>query len=275
MRPITELISLKGRVALITGGAGHIGRAIGDAFEELGAHVVVADRQAPTGTTAAAGRRWLDVDLRVEAATRALVPAVIGQSGRLDILVHCAAYLGDTAIPGWSAPLAEQTVAAWDEAFRVNLTAAFALTQEARAPLTQSGRGSVIFVSSIYGVTAPDPALYAGTSMQNPAAYGASKAALNQLARHLATHYAPAIRVNTITPGGIARNYPDAFVQRYVGRTPLARMGTEEDVKGAAAYLASDMSAYVTGQNLVVDGGWTVWYRRAARAGLGDGSFRW
>lgn len=106
---------------------------------------------------------------------------------------------------------------------------------------------------------APDWSLYAGTTMGNPAAYGASKGGLIQFTRWLATTLAPAVRVNCISPGGIWRNQPDDFVARYATRTPLQRMGTEDDLRGAIAYLASDLSKYVTGQNLSVDGGWGVW----------------
>jgi len=101
--------------------------------------------------------------------------------------------------------------------------------------------------------------LYEGTAMGNPAAYAASKGGLLQLTRWLATTLAPAIRVNAVTPGGIFRDTPDAFHSRYVERTPLKRMATEEDLKGAFAFLASNQSQYVTGQNLIVDGGWTAW----------------
>ena len=95
--------------------------------------------------------------------------------------------------------------------------------------------------------------------MGNPAGYAASKGGLIQLTRWLATVLAPDVRVNAIIPGGIWRNQPETFREQYVARTPLGRMGAEEDLKGAAAYLASDLSAYVTGQNLIVDGGWTAW----------------
>jgi NAD(P)-dependent dehydrogenase (short-subunit alcohol dehydrogenase family) len=174
-------------------------------------------------------------------------------------VVHCAAYTGATDVPGWAVPFEQQTVEAWDRAMRVNVTAAFVLAQEAATPLTKSQHGSIVLIGSIYGLRAPDPTLYAGTAMQTPAAYSASKAALIQLGQHLATELAPRIRVNTITPGGVWRGQPDTFVQRYVEKTPLRRMAAEEDVKGAAVYLASDLSSYVTGHNLVVDGGWTAW----------------
>jgi NAD(P)-dependent dehydrogenase (short-subunit alcohol dehydrogenase family) len=114
-------------------------------------------------------------------------------------------------------------------------------------------------MGSIYGMVGPKWDLYEGTSMGNPAAYGASKGGLLQLTRYLATTMAPSVRVNMITPGGIFREQPQAFVHRYEAGVPLGRMASEEDLKGAVAYLASDLSAYMTGQNLVVDGGWTVW----------------
>ena len=102
-------------------------------------------------------------------------------------------------------------------------------------------------------------ALYDGTDLGNPAAYAASKGGLLQLTRWMATVLAPSVRVNAITPGGIWRQQPDRFVRRYEASTPLGRMANEEDFKGAVAYLASDLSGYVTGHNLVVDGGWTIW----------------
>ena len=125
--------------------------------------------------------------------------------------------------------------------------------------LAAGGHGSVINISSIYGLSGPDWRLYEGTSLGNPAAYAASKGGLIQMTRWLATTMAPKVRVNAIAPGGVFRNTPEPFLGRYISRTPLARMATEEDFMGAVAYLASDLSAYVTGQCLAVDGGWTAW----------------
>jgi NAD(P)-dependent dehydrogenase (short-subunit alcohol dehydrogenase family) len=200
-------------------------------------------------------------DLADEHATRKAIQQATGDLGGLDILIHSAAFVGTTKMPGWSAPFGEQTVEAWDAGLRVNLTSAFVAAQEARSALAASGRGSIIFVSSIYGLVGSDPAVYEGTGMNRDrvVAYSASKGGLTQMMRHLATILAPQIRVNAISPGGIARDQPDAFRNRYAGRTPLKRMATEEDLKGAFAYLASDLSAYVTGHDLVVDGGWTAW----------------
>jgi NAD(P)-dependent dehydrogenase (short-subunit alcohol dehydrogenase family) len=184
---------------------------------------------------------------------------IIDHLGSLDILVNNAAFVGTSRLEGWTVPFLEQLPATWRSALDINLTAPFILTQSCVPLLRDSGHGSIINVGSIYGMVGPNLSLYRDTDMGNPAAYAASKGGLLQLTRWLATVLAPHIRVNALTPGGIARNQPPAFVERYETLTPLARMATEEDFKGAIAFLASDLSAYVTGQNLVVDGGWTAW----------------
>jgi NAD(P)-dependent dehydrogenase (short-subunit alcohol dehydrogenase family) len=252
-RTLRELGDLGGRGALVAGGAGHVGGAVVETLAEMGARVVVCDLDADADASG------IPCDLADEAAARAAVREAVSRLGGLDVLVHCAALVGTSELDGWAVPFPEQSAGAWDTALRVNLTSAFVLAHEAREALAASGRGSVILFSSTYGVVAPDFALYDGTDMGNPAGYGASKAGLVQLARYLATALAPDVRVNAISPGGIERGQPDAFRERYRARTPLRRLATEEDVKGAVAFLASDLSAYVTGQNLLVDGGWTAW----------------
>jgi NAD(P)-dependent dehydrogenase (short-subunit alcohol dehydrogenase family) len=179
--------------------------------------------------------------------------------GSLDVLINNAAFVGTSDLKGWGVTFAQQTIETWRRALEVNLTAAFQLCQGLSPLLQSSGRGIIINIGSIYGEFGPDWSLYEGTSMNNPAAYGASKAGLLQLTRWLATTMAPAVRVNAISPGGIARGQAQAFVKRYEARTPLGRMATEDDFRGAVAFLASDMSAYITGQNLLIDGGWSVW----------------
>ena len=267
MKSLKDLMNLQGRVALITGGGGHVGAVVCEALAELGASVAILDldkescergvnslsRMKPNGVLA------VPCDLSDEPATREAVRQVIRELGGLDIVVHCAGYVGTTALSGWAVPFEEQTVASWDAGIKVNLTSAFVIAQEAKRALAASGHGSVILFASIYGMVGPDMGLYAGTSMGNPTGYGVSKGALLQLTRYLSTALAPRVRVNAISPGGIWRSQPQTFQERYVVRTPLGRMATEEDLKGAVAYLASDLSAYVTGHNLVVDGGWTAW----------------
>ncbi len=263
MRTISTLMNLSGRKALITGGSGHIGRVTAETLLELGARVALVDLDKAS-CKAEAKRIGYDTlafacDLRDEKSTRGTIRAAIKQMDGLDILIHCAAYVGTTKAAGWAVPFEEQSVAAWEMAMRVNLTTAFVMAQEAQSALASSGHGSIILFSSIYGIVGPDMRLYENTKMANPAGYNASKGGLLQLTRYLATVMAPRIRVNAISPGGVWRNQPKVFKTRYEKRTPLKRMATEEDIKGAVAYLAGDLSAYVTGQNLVVDGGWTAW----------------
>jgi len=260
-------MNLQGRVALITGGAGHIGSAIGDGLAELGAAVAILDMKADECETAANRLREtyavdalaVPADLNDEAAVRAAPGQVVTRFDRLDILVNCAGFGRAANLPGWVTPFEQQNADTWRKALEVNLTASFVLTQACTEALRASGHGSVVNISSIYGMVGPDMRLYEGTDRGNPAAYAASKGALLQMTRWLATVLAPDIRVNAITPGGVWRNQPQEFLDRYNSRTPLGRMATEEDIKGAAAYLASDLSAYVTGHNLVIDGGWTAW----------------
>ncbi|MBI3332855.1 MAG: SDR family oxidoreductase [Candidatus Omnitrophica bacterium] len=268
MPPLKRLMSLSGRKALVTGGAGHIGGVVGEALKELGAAVTLLDldpkdlqrRARQLNRRAGAGPvHWLAGDLRHEAKTRAAVRSALRTMGGLDILVHCAAYVGTTQVDGWGVPFERQTVEAWDAAIRVNLTSAFVMVQEAKRALSARSKGSVILFASTYGIVGPDMRLYEKTPMANPVGYGASKGGLLQLTRYLATLLAPRVRVNAISPGGVWRNQPRSFHERYVARTPMGRMAREEDLKGAVAYLASDLSSYVTGHNLVVDGGWTAW----------------
>jgi NAD(P)-dependent dehydrogenase (short-subunit alcohol dehydrogenase family) len=201
----------------------------------------------------------LVIDLSDEKAVRSAPGRVLDCFGRLDILVNCAALVGTSELKGWAVPFVEQNADTWRLALEVNLIAPFVLAQACAEALAASGHGSVINIGSIYGMMGPDMCLYENTAMGSPAAYAASKGGLLQLTRWLATVLAPEVRVNTITSGGVWRDQPEAFQARYVERTPLGRMAIEEDLKGAVAYLASDLSAYVTGHNLVVDGGWTVW----------------
>jgi len=260
-------MDLRGRVALITGGAGHIGRAMAEALAELACSVCLLDRNLDALEAAAEElrRQWnvpiecLRIDVENE-SERATVPdALAKSSGRLDVLINCAAFVGDSELEGWVVPLPEQRLDTWRRAMEVNLTSVFHLSQLLAPVLRVNRCGSIVNVSSIYGVVGPDLRLYEGTAMGNPAAYAASKGGMVQLTRWLATVLAPDIRVNCVTPGGVFRNQPPQFVDRYVARTPLARMAAEEDFKGAIAFLASDLSRYVTGENLKVDGGWTVW----------------
>ncbi|MBM3251618.1 MAG: SDR family oxidoreductase [Candidatus Omnitrophica bacterium] len=267
MRQLKDVMNLKGRVAVITGGAGHIGFAAAESLSELGADIVLLDINTKESKKKAQfiSRRFkvnsvaFEVDLAKEKEIKEVSGKIISKFGCIDILVNNAALVAASSLKGWCVSFEKQSSDSWRKAMEVNLTSVFILTQSCKEALSRSGHGSVINISSIYGIVGPDMKLYEGTNMGNPAAYAASKGGLIQLTRWLATVLAPSIRVNAISPGGVFRNHKEPFLSRYIKRTPLKRMATEEDLKGPIAYLASDLSSYVTGQNLVVDGGWTAW----------------
>jgi|SRR5450759_5650587 len=267
MTTVAKLMSLKGRRALITGAAGHIGRVIAQTLAELGADLLLVDLPgANYGTLVEETERdWhvkvqtLECNLELQGDRNRLIDCLRTQQSGLDVLVNNASFTGDTGLQGWVTDFEHQTVEAWRRAIEVTLTAAFDLSKGFAPLLKQSNGGSIINIASIYGSYGPDYRLYDGTEMGNPAAYAASKGGLIQLTRWLATTLAPHVRANSLSPGGVFRNQPEVFVKRYEARTPLARMATEDDFRGAIAYLASDLSLYFTGQNLAVDGGWGVW----------------
>jgi len=264
---IKELSNLKGRRALITGAMGGLGKVMADTLAELGADLVLVDRLGSDidSFVTSLTERW---DVKVECkfcdleeqAQRTELMNLLKRDGQgVNILINNAAFTGTSELKGWAVPFEQQTVETWRRVLEVNLTAIFDLCQ-GLTPLLKAKEGAnIINIASIYGMYGPDWNLYENTSMSNPAAYGASKGGLIQLSRWLATTVAPNVRVNAISPGGVFRNQPEAFVLRYKAKTPLNRMATEDDFRGAIAYLASDMSKYVTGQNLLVDGGWGVW----------------
>ena len=264
---IKAMMDLTARRAVVTGAAGNLGRVIVDVLAELGADLVLVDRPgSPLGVVAhelrTAHRVAVDCrecDLESDESRNALVAGLKQDYREISVLVNNAAFVGTTELTGWGVPFAEQTVETWRRALEVNLTAAFGLCQGLHDAMAGARGASIINVGSIYGLHGPDWGLYEGTSMANPAAYGASKGGLLQLTRWLATTIAPHVRVNAISPGGIFRNQPESFVERYAKRTPLGRMATEEDFRGAIAFLATDLSGYVTGQNLEIDGGVGAW----------------
>ena len=264
---IQELMNLKGRRVLITGATGRLGSVMAETLAELGADIILVDRPGTDFalTVKEIKERWgvqiwhYQCDLEQNEQRLELLESIQKDHDSLNVLINNAAFVGTSELKGWGTTFEKQTVETWQRALEVNLTAPFHLCQSLAPLLRNSVGANIINIGSIYGELGPDWSLYEGTSMANPAAYSASKGGLIQLTRWLATTLAPNIRVNAISPGGIFRNQPDVFVKRYEGRTPLARMATENDFRGAVAYLASDMSSYVTGKNMMVDGGWGEW----------------
>ena len=258
--------SLDQRTVWITGGCGHLGRAIATGMAEQGASVVLLDRveaeqelHDALRDAGAPETRMVVTDLSDLATLRTDLARACDQVGRADVLINNAAFVGTSNLSGWAVPFEDQSISSWSAALDVNLSAPFAIVQDMAPLLRASGHGAILNIASIYAHVGADLRLYAGTGMGNPAAYGASKAGLVQLTRWLATALAPDIRVNSLSPGGIARGQDTSFVDAYEARTPLRRMAAEDDMVGAALLLCSDAGAYITGQNLTVDGGFTAW----------------
>lgn len=260
---IAKLFTLQGKVALVTGGAGHLGNAMSRALAEAGADIVVASRDEARCKAAARalGKAvpavtavGLRADLSRREGARDLMQDVKERFGQLDVLVNNAYY-------GAAAPLERMSDDEWAVGLDGAVGAAFRCTVEA-LPLLRASRGaSVINVASMYGLVSPDPGLYAKQPEQaNPPNYGAGKAALLQLTRYCAVHLAKdAIRVNALTPGAFPEDPKPAFAKALKAKTPLGRTGRPEDLQGAIVFLASPASSFMTGANLVVDGGWTTW----------------
>lgn len=263
----SALFSLEGKKIAITGAAGHLGSALAAVVADAGADLYLVDRDVAGLDAVAAGFRdrttgSIEVfvaDLEDEGSRKAFVEALGSKTSRLDGLVHNAAFVGTSELEGWAVGFKDQSLETWRSALEVNVTAPFHLTQLLFPLLEAATAPSVVTIGSLHGIVGPDWRLYEGLEMANPAAYAASKAALIQLTTWLATSLAPHVRCNSVSPGGIARSQPSQFVTRYQERTPMGRMGTEHDIVGAIVYLLSDGSSYVTGQNIVVDGGYSSW----------------
>lgn len=259
-RRIQELFDLGGRVAIVTGGASErFGTQIVEALAEAGAFVVLTSRdRRKAGKRAEEHRgRGLSVEgeeleLTSEESVMGLVRTVLERRGRVDILFNAAAAVHIE-------PFETVSLEDWNHVLAVNITGTMLMSRAVAPAMLERGEGVIVNVSSIYGLVSPDQRIYGDSGLNNPLVYGATKASVIQMTRFMATCWAPRIRVNCITPGGFFSGQDPKFVHNYVERTPLGRMAGPEDLKGAAVYLASDASAWVTGHNLVVDGGWTIW----------------
>jgi NAD(P)-dependent dehydrogenase (short-subunit alcohol dehydrogenase family) len=273
---IMDLFRLDGRVAVVTGGAGIYGFVIATALAEAGASVVIASRTLATCEAKAAALRAggyraaaMPLDLASDESIVALREQILAEYGQIDVLFNNAAgRVAGTAEEqikrGYAAPkntMDGMTRGQWDGAMAINASGLFICSQIFAEQMKAQGRGgSIVNISSIYGVVGPTFAIYADTQMSNPPDYAFAKGGIVNFTRYLATCYAPhGIRANCISPGGYYTGQPETFVRNYEERTPLGRMARWNDLKGAAVFLASDAAQYITGQNLLVDGGWTAW----------------
>jgi len=255
---VLDSFRLDGQVALVTGGAGLFGRQIVAALAEAGATTWMASRNtdALQQQADAFAERGLTVhvaalDQSDEGSVHALRDRLLAESGRVDVLVNNAVIR----------PMADWTddAEAFARSMTVNATGLFLMHRAFGDHMAERGSGSIINVGSIQGLVGPDFALYEGLGMSAPPDYYHHKGGMNQLTRYAASRLGPSgVRVNTISPGGFFNNQPEPFLERYRQRTFLGRMANETDLKGAIVFLASPASAYITGANLAIDGGYTA-----------------
>ena len=256
---MSDRFNLEGKVALVTGGAGLIGSAICEALDEHGATVVVGEADID------AGRALLDrlsddaevkeLDITDERSVEQCVQATRSEYGQIDVLVNSAYPRNEN----YGSPYEEISYADWRENIDLHLNAYFLSSHVVSKAMIDDGtNGSIINLGSTYGVQAPDFSIYDGTDMTSPVEYSAIKGGIINLTRYLASYLGRyEIRANVLSPGGVFDNQDPTFVDEYERRTMLGRMAAPNDFKGPAVFLAADASEYVTGHNLLVDGGWS------------------
>lgn len=277
---IKEKFDLSGKNALVVGGRGFLGRRFCAALAELGAKVYSSDLPEPSlaaardHSTIASNQtiEQFNCDVTDPNSVRQMVEQVSAAATRIDVLVYSV-----TAKPkDFYVPFTECSLEGWQLVLRAELDGLFLVTQSVGKIMERAGAGSMIFLSSIYGIVGNDQHIYEGSNLRElylgdntsetkqvyaHPVYAAAKGAVISLTRFLAAYWGDNnIRVNCISPGGLAHpGENEEFLKRYSARVPLGRKGGLDDVSGAVVYLASDASSYVTGHNLVVDGGWTAW----------------
>jgi 2-deoxy-D-gluconate 3-dehydrogenase len=273
---IQQKFDLTGRVAIVTGGVGLLGAEFCRTLAEAGATVVVVDLNASASQAVAdsltkSGAQALAVptDITQPDSVNALVEKTLSEFGRLDILVNSAGLdpkFDPDAVKKGITPGAFENypLDLWNSAMNVNLTGLFLITQACVKPMIAQGKkGSIINICSTYGLNGPDQRIYIKDGERvafKPVYYTVTKAGVMGFTKYLAAYYAGTeIRVNALTPGGVFNNHEDYFVRNYSARTIMGRMAHKDEMNGALLFLASDASSYMTGNNVVVDGGWTAW----------------
>lgn len=269
-----NLFELQDQVAVVTGGLGQLGRQFTLALVDHGARVAVLDRSNDPDliserfeASAGSGQlKFLAADVTSRVSLESALKELEADWGPPSILINNA---GLDSPPNASAtengPFESFPEESWNAVLDVNLTGVFLCCQVFGGAMARAGRGSIINISSIYGLISPDQRLYEyrranGAPFFKPISYSVSKSGLLNLTRYLATYWAPSgVRVNTLTLGGVFNNQDETFLQNYCDRVPLGRMANETDYNGAVVFLASSASSYMTGSNLIIDGGWTAW----------------
>ena len=271
---ILKKFDMSGKTVIVTGAAGLLGKQFSLAIAQAGANVLLADLAEDVAHANAAELLSLGlnaastrVDVTDPKSAEAMVETALDAYDRVDVLINSAALdpKFDSANAGSQGANAFETYAldSWRQALDVNLTGTFLATQAAVQPMLSQGQGVVVNICSTYGLVGPDQRLYErpdGSRSFKPVYYSVTKAGILGFTRYLATYYAGKnIRVNALTPGGVFNDHDETFTNQYNSRTVLGRMAHIDEMSAAMLFLCSDASSYMTGSNLVVDGGWTAW----------------
>ncbi len=265
---ILKIFSLKNKLSLVTGAYGYLGKQICKTLADAGSNIILIEKGIETNSSKLflknlkkkyRNQKFYSYSCNLASSLeRKNLRFKLKKFNKIDIFINNAAFTGKETTKGYVEKFEKQNLKMWAECLEVSLTAIFDLTQILLPKLRKSKTCSIINISSIYGVYGPDWSIYQGTKMANPASYAAAKAGLIQFTKWLSKTVGPSIRVNSISPGGIYRKQPRKFVNAYVKKTSLKRMAKESDFDGIVLLLASDASNYITGQNIIVDGGWGV-----------------
>jgi NAD(P)-dependent dehydrogenase (short-subunit alcohol dehydrogenase family) len=257
---------LSGRVVVITGGCGQLGRRYTTALRERGALVAVLDLAPEPDGPESDGVLYIGADVTRKRDLEAALSRIEGHWGVPHGLINNAALDSPPHAPAEeNGPFETYPQTSWEKVMGVNSTGVFLACQVFGGAMARAGRGSVVNICSTYGLVSPDQRLYdyrrrRGTPFFKPVAYSVSKSSLLNLTRYLATYWGPrGVRVNTLTLGGVFNDQDPEFLEAYNARVPLGRMAREDEYNGAVVFLLSDASSYMTGSNLVIDGGWTAW----------------
>jgi NAD(P)-dependent dehydrogenase (short-subunit alcohol dehydrogenase family) len=273
MNTAADLFKLKDRVVIVAGGAGQIGFAFCTILADAGAMVIIGDVDVEMGNEKIRSLQneslkkkiaVYPLDVSSPDSITAFLKTVRSAHGKLYGLVNCFHFKGNSrkldTTSNFFSGFETYPLEAWDKVHDINLKGSFLMSQSAVPYLKENQGGVIVNVSSTYGNVSPNKSIYGDSGINSPVAYATSKAAIINLTRYMATHLADEnIRVNVLSPGGVYNNQTEEFVKNYCNLTPLKRMAKAEDYQGAILYLLSDASAYMTGSNLVVDGGWTAW----------------
>jgi len=265
---VLEAYNLTGRVVVLTGGVGRLGRHYSEILSEAGANVVLFDldaRECQTFAQELSGRYRTEpmgeaVDITQKAEVFAAVESVIERYGKINILINNAAAQQLTVFDDDLYEFENFPLEVWQSNLDVNLTGAFLCCQAVGKQMVSQGGGVILNIGSVYGVVACDQRIYGNSKINSSIAYATTKSGLINFTRYLASYWqGKNIRVNCLSPGGVFNNQPEEFLNNYIHRTMLKRMAEPEDLSNALLYLVSDASKWVTGTNMIVDGGWTAW----------------